>query len=214
MTSPNTGSARSDDPVSTALRTVDAQTTERLHTRLVAMAERESLLDVAYRIVDSPVGALLLAATPAGLVRIAFERQGHDAVLAELAAAVSPRVLEAPAQLTQAARRLDEYFDGRRAWFDIPLDLRLSRGFRRDVLAQLGAIGYGQTASYGTVAAATGSPRAARAVGSACRTNPLPLVVPCHRVLRSDGSTGDYVGGAAAKRALLALEGIPVVKVS
>ena len=127
-------------------------------------------------------------------------------VLADLADQVSPRVLRAPGRLDEVVRELDEYFEGRRSVFDLPLDLRLARGFRRDVLTHLREIRYGATESYRTVAAATGHPNAARAVGSACRVNPLPIVIPCHRVVRSDGTPGEYAGGVEAKRRLLALE--------
>ena len=119
---------------------------------------------------------------------------------------MSPRLLEAPARLDGAARQVEEYFAGARRSFDLPVDLRLSTGFRRAVLDHLAEIGFGRTESYAEVALAAGSPRAVRAVGSACATNPLPVVVPCHRVLRSDGSLGGYVGGLDAKRTLLALE--------
>jgi methylated-DNA-[protein]-cysteine S-methyltransferase len=169
-------------------------------------AEAEHLLDVAYRTVDSPFGPLLLAATPEGLARIAFEREGHEAVLARLADDISPRVVRAPRRLDGAARQLDEYFDGRRRDFDVPVDLRLSRGFRRTVLDRLREIAYGTTSTYSAVAATTGSPGAARAVGTACATNPLSIVVPCHRVVRGDGVIGNYLGGTEAKRALLAME--------
>jgi len=178
----------------------------RLHDRLAARAEAGGVLDVAYRTLDTPVGPLLLAATCAGLVRVAYPAQGHDQVLADLAARVSPRILEAPARLDAAAREIEEYFAGRRRVFDLPLDWRLARGFRRAVLERLPDIGYGQTASYATVAAAAGSPRAFRAVGTACATNPLPVVVPCHRVIHSDGSLSGYAGGPAAKQALLTME--------
>ncbi|MDM7853312.1 methylated-DNA--[protein]-cysteine S-methyltransferase [Cellulomonas alba] len=177
-----------------------------LHERLVRSAADEGLLDVAYRTVDSPVGPLLLARTPAGLVRVAFAVQDHDAALQELSDEVSPRVLEAPRALDDVASELDEYFAGRREAFDVPLDLRLARGFRRSVVEHLPSIAYGRTASYAQVAALTGSPRAVRAVGTACALNPLPVVVPCHRVVRSDGSPGRYAGGDDAKLALLALE--------
>jgi methylated-DNA-[protein]-cysteine S-methyltransferase len=178
---------------------------EELHARLVADAEREGLLDVAYRTVDTPVGALLLAATDKGLVRVAFE-SGHDTALTQLAELVSPRVLAAPTRLDPVARQLDEYFAGRRTGFDVPLDLRLASGFRRAVVEHLPAIQYGRTETYAQVAAAAGSPRAVRAVGTACALNPLPVVVPCHRVVRSDGSYGQYAGGADAKRVLLTME--------
>jgi methylated-DNA-[protein]-cysteine S-methyltransferase len=190
----------------TSLSTTDAVTTERLHQRLEMAATSAGLVDVAYRTVDSPVGTLLLAATDEGMVRVAFEREGIDAVLDDLARELSPRILRAPARLDAAARELDEYFAGRRRAFDLPLDLRLSHGFRRIVLGRLTEIGYGTTASYGEVADAAGNPRAARAVGSACRTNPLPLLVPCHRVVRSDGSIGQYLGGVEAKELLLRME--------
>ena len=186
----------------------DATPSPALHDRLVAEAERDSLLDVAYRTLDTPVGTLLLAATPVGLVRVAYDVEDHDAVLAALADRVSPRVLRAPARLDVTARELDEYFAGTRRAFDVPLDRRLSSGFRAEVLAHLPEIGYGHTESYAQVAAAAGNARAVRAVGTACATNPLPVVVPCHRVVRADGSWGGYVGGPEAKRALLTLEGV------
>jgi len=179
---------------------------DALRARLAGLAADAALLDVAYRTFDSPVGPLLLAATPAGLVRVAYARENFDAVLAALAARLSPRVLRAPARLDPAVRELDEYFTGHRRAFDLMIDLQLSAGFRRRVLQQLPHIGYGQIVSYANVAAELGSPRAVRPVGTACATNPLPLVIPCHRVVRSNGTPGDYVGGSAAKRALLALE--------
>jgi methylated-DNA-[protein]-cysteine S-methyltransferase len=179
----------------------------RLRARLAAAAETAGILDVAYRTLDTPVGSLLLAATGEGLVRVAYASENHDTVLGQLAARVSPRVLRAPARLDPAAREIEEYFAGRRTRFDLPLDLRLCTGFRRLVVSRLPTIGYGTTASYAAIAAAAGSPRAVRAAGTACATNPLPVVMPCHRVVRSDGSPGRYVGGAAAKQALLTLEG-------
>ena len=142
----------------------------------------------------------------AGIVRVAFASDGYDDILDDLAARISPRILEAPARLDSAARQLDEYFHGRRHTFDLPLDLRLATGFRRDVIVHLPTIAYGHTASYAEVAAASGSHRAVRAVGTACAKNPLPVIVPCHRVVRSDGGIGQYVGGVDAKRALLQLE--------
>lgn len=178
----------------------------RLRARLVAEAERRQLLDVAYRTVDSPIGSLLLAATTQGVVRIAFHNEDHRTVLEVLAERVSPRVLRAPARLDEVVRQLDEYFSGARRSFDLPVDLRLAHGFRRTVLDHLRDIPYGATASYSTVAAAAGSPAAVRAVGSACANNPVPLVVPCHRVVRSDGAIGQYLGGVETKKALLSLE--------
>lgn len=179
---------------------------DALHARLAASAEREGILDIAYRVVDSPVGALLIAATEHGLVRVAYPSEGHDTVLQSLADRISPRVLLAPARLDTAARQLDEYFAAKRQEFSVPLDWRLSAGFRNTVLRHLPQIGYGQTASYAAVARLAGNPNAVRAVGSACATNPLPVVVPCHRVVRSDGALGGYLGGVEAKRILLTLE--------
>jgi methylated-DNA-[protein]-cysteine S-methyltransferase len=189
-----------------ALPLTDEDAQARLHARLVAAAQREGILDLAYRTIDTPVGELLLAATGEGLVRVAYAREDHDAVLATLAAAVSPRILNAPARLDAVSRQLEEYFQGRRRAFEVPLDFRLAKGFRRGVLAHLPQIAYGRTESYAQVAAAAGSPKAVRAVGTACARNPLPVVVPCHRVVRSDGSFGGYVGGAEAKHTLLRLE--------
>jgi methylated-DNA-[protein]-cysteine S-methyltransferase len=178
----------------------------RLRLRLEQAAEAEGLLDVAYTTVTSPVGPLLLAATPKGLVRVAYDVEDHDQVLDTLARRLSPRVLRAPKRLDAAARELDEYFSGRRQTFDLPLDLSLSAGFRQLVQRHLPDIGYGQTRSYGQVAALVGNPKAVRAVGTACATNPLPIVVPCHRVLRADGTPGGYAGGPDAKLTLLRLE--------
>jgi methylated-DNA-[protein]-cysteine S-methyltransferase len=189
-----------------ALPAADEGTSARLHARLVTEAERDGVLDVAYRTIATPIGELLLAGTGRGLVRVAFPQQGHDEVLASLAQTVSPRILRAPGRLDQVSRQLEEYFDGRRAVFDLPLDFRLAAGFRRAVLAHLPAIPYGHTESYAQVAAAAGNPKAVRATGTACARNPLPVVVPCHRVVRSDGTAGGYAGGPDAKRALLALE--------
>jgi methylated-DNA-[protein]-cysteine S-methyltransferase len=177
-----------------------------LYAHLVARAEDEGLLDVAYRTLDTPVGTLLLAATTTGLVRVAYEREGLDAVLLNLAGKISPRILRAPRRLDEAVRQLDDYFGGRRTTFDLQLDLSLSAGFRRVVLAYLPAISYGQTASYQSVAAAVHNPKAVRAVGTACATNPLPVVIPCHRVIRSDGQIGAYLGGPEIKHQLLDLE--------
>jgi methylated-DNA-[protein]-cysteine S-methyltransferase len=188
------------------LMETDEQATARLHARLITAAAAEGILDVAYRVLDTPVGSLLLAATEQGLVRVAYPSQGHDAALAQLAETVSPRILTAPQRLDAVARQLEEYFTHRRTVFDVPVDLRLARGFRRQVLAHLPHIPYGATESYAQVAAAAGSPRAVRAAGTSCATNPVPIVVPCHRVVRSDGTFGGYAGGPEAKRALLTLE--------
>ena len=185
---------------------IDEQANARLHARLAAAADRAGVLDVAYRTIGTPVGELLLAATEQGLIRVAYAREDHDAVLAGLADTVSPRVLRAPRRLDEVGRQIEQYFAGRRTAFELPLDLRLSKGFRRDVLRHLPEIAYGHTESYAQVATAAGKPRAVRAVGTACARNPLPVVIPCHRVVRSDGSFGGYVGGPEVKRALLTLE--------
>jgi len=184
----------------------DPETLSRLRHRLGLAAEAEGLLDVAYTTIESPVGTLLLAATPKGLVRVAYDTEDHDRVLSTLSQRLSPRVLRAPRRLDAAARELDEYFGRQRRAFDLPLDLSLSSGFRQLVQRHLPEIGYGQTRTYRQVAELVGNPKAVRAVGTACATNPLPVVVPCHRVLRADGTPGGYVGGPAAKLALLTLE--------
>jgi methylated-DNA-[protein]-cysteine S-methyltransferase len=202
MTTPETDTAallaRLYDPDPAAL--------SRLRDTLVGDAAAAGLLDVAYRTLDSPVGTLLLAATEQGLVRVAFDIEDHDLVLVDLAAKVSPRIMLSPGRLDPVARQLSEYFAGGRRSFDLPLDFRLASGFRRSVLAHLPDIAYGHTESYAQVALAAGSPRAVRAVGTACAMNPIPVVVPCHRVVRSDGSFGGYRGGAAAKELLLTME--------
>jgi len=186
---------------------IDQDHLKRLHARLERDAQAGDLLDIAYRTVDSAVGPLLLAATPLGLLRVAFASESHDSVLQNLSARVSPRVLEAPTRLDPVARQLEEFFTGRRQSFDVALDWSLSHGFRRTVLEHLNTdIGYGTTTSYATLARLSGSPKAVRAVGTACATNPIPIVVPCHRVIRSDGAVGAYRGGPAAKSALLDLE--------
>ncbi|MFC4906678.1 methylated-DNA--[protein]-cysteine S-methyltransferase [Actinomadura gamaensis] len=195
-----------DDLLKALSAPIGAEKLAMLHRRLEAAAQAEDLLDVAYTTVDSPVGELLLAATPRGLVRVAYEVEGHDRVLQALSETISPRVLRAPKRLDAAARELEEYFERRRQRFDLPLDLSLSRGFRQLVQKRLPDIGYGQTRSYKEMAEMVGSPKAVRAVGTACATNPLPVVVPCHRVLRTDGSLGGYIGGLQAKTTLLELE--------
>ena len=197
------------DPLFRALATdplVPDKLPDELRDRLVAQASAERRLDVTYRIVDSPLGRLLLAATPAGLVRVAYATQDHDAVVQELSHRIGSRVLLSPSGLDDIARQLEAYFDGRLSVIDVPLDLRLAHGFRRGVLGHLRQIPFGRTESYAEVAAASGSPRAVRAVGSACATNPMPIVIPCHRVVRTGGGLGGYVGGLDAKRYLLDLE--------
>ncbi|MDN5822835.1 MAG: methylated-DNA--[protein]-cysteine S-methyltransferase [Micrococcaceae bacterium] len=177
-----------------------------LRAELAERAEKAELLDVAYRRVDSPVGPLLLAATARGLVRVAFEREDFDAVVDSLATRLGSRILSGTAQLDDAAREVEEYFSGNRRHFDLELDRSLSAGFRLEVQRYLPRIDYGRTLSYAQVADSVGNPQAVRAVGSACARNPLPIVVPCHRVVRTDGSLGGYIGGLEAKKALLGLE--------
>ncbi len=189
--------------------TIDGPPADRLagmRRRLADAAATDGLLDVAFASTDSPIGRLTLAATPAGLVRVAFETEGHDAVLEDLAARLSPRLLEAPARLDAARRELEEYFAGRRDRFDLRLDWSLTRGFHRAVLDATARIPYGRTETYRSVAAAAGSPGAVRAAGTALGRNPIPIIVPCHRVLRTDGGMGGYRGGLARKDALLRLE--------
>ncbi len=169
-------------------------------------ADAEGLADVGWVVEDTPIGPLTLAATPDGLVRIGFGDE--DLVLDELASEVSPRVVRLPARLDEVRRELEEYFAGRRRNFDVPVDRRLSRGYRRIVLEALSReVPYGQTVSYKELAERTGNPKASRAVGSAMATNPIPIVVPCHRVLRSGGALGGYGGGLDTKVWLLRHEG-------
>jgi methylated-DNA-[protein]-cysteine S-methyltransferase len=202
------GSVREDLVGATGTRpgpALDAHLDE-LRDRLADRAASVGTVDVFWRTVTSPVGSLLLCATDVGLVRVAFEVEDHEAVLDRVGVQVGPRVLRSPRRLDAAAAEIDEYFAGRRRDFDLVLDRRLSRGFQRTVLDHLPEIPYGRTASYASVASASGSPRAVRAVGTACATNPLPVVVPCHRVVRSDGTPGRYRGGEAAKAVLIGLE--------
>ena len=177
-----------------------------LRAELARRAEAADLIDVAFVATDSPVGQLLLAATPAGIVRVAFPTEDTDAVLELLARRVSPRVLRAPARLDSARRQLDEYFAGTRTGFDLPVDLQLVGGFRRRVLEVTAALPYGSVSTYSDVATGAGNPKAVRATGSALGANPVPIVVPCHRVLRRDGSLGGYAGGLPVKQLLLDLE--------
>jgi methylated-DNA-[protein]-cysteine S-methyltransferase len=178
--------------------------------RLVARAASEGLLDVAYARVDSPLGPLLAARTPRGLATLSYAdfRGGVDAVVEDLATRLSPRILEAPGRLDDVRRQLDEYFAGRRDRFDMPLDLVLVAGFRRRVLEATAAIPFGETRSYAEVATAAGNAKAVRAAGTALGHNPIPIVVPCHRVLRSGGALGNYTGGVEKKEALLRIEGV------
>ena len=166
-------------------------------------------MDVAVARMDSPVGELLLAATPVGLVRVSFF--GHEATLAELAARISPRIIEAPEQLDTTRRQLDEYFAGDRQRFDIPIDWALVGEWGRKILDACARIPFGEVRTYGEMAAAAGSPKASRAAGTALGHNPVPVVVPCHRVLRSGGAMGGYTGGLHIKEHLLRLEGVLAV---
>jgi methylated-DNA-[protein]-cysteine S-methyltransferase len=180
---------------------------DALAQEFVRRAEREGLLDVAYAEVDSPVGQLLVAATPRGLVRVSFPIESSEKVLEELAGSVSPRILESPTKLDEVRRELDRYFEGRLQDFELPLDWQLTHGFYRKVLRATARIPYGQTRSYKQMAKRAGSARAVRATGSALGSNPLPIIVPCHRVLRTGGALGGYGGGLETKQALLELEG-------
>lgn len=176
---------------------------------LTERAAAEGLLDVAYATVDSPFGPLLAAATLRGLVKISFPATfDTEETLQDLAARVSPRVLEAPARLDEVRRQLDRYFEGRLREFDLPLDWQLSKGFRLRALRAIDRIPYGQTRSYTQIATSAGNERAVRAAGTACGSNPIPIVVPCHRVLRSGGALGGYGGGLPMKESLLELEGV------
>jgi methylated-DNA-[protein]-cysteine S-methyltransferase len=178
-----------------------------LKRRVAAAADAGDLLDVAYARIDSPIGELLLAATPQGLVRVSFPDEDEDTALARLAERISPRILERPERLDRARRELDEYFAGRRREFDLDLDWQLTAGFRKRVLEATARIPFGETSTYTEMATAAGSPRAHRAAGSALGSNPLPVVVPCHRVLRLGGALGGYGGGLEVKEMLLRLEG-------
>jgi methylated-DNA-[protein]-cysteine S-methyltransferase len=184
--------------------TIDPETIDALTAR----AAEDGLLDVAYTSTDSPFGPLLLAKTRRGLVRVGLPNQDADELLVDLADRVSPRVLEAPAELDEVRRELDLYFSGKLDHFDLPLDWRLCDGFRKRVLRAINRIPYGQTRSYTDMARSAGNERAVRAAGTACGANPIPLVVPCHRVLRTGGALGGYGGGLPMKEALLELEGV------
>lgn len=181
----------------------------RAAERAAAAARSEGLVDVSYAVEPSPLGDLLVAVTPRGLIRLAYGADEHeDEVLEELSRRVSPRMLEAPAALDEVRRELDEYFAGRRRAFDLGLDLRLVHaGFYRRVLEALRKVRFGETLTYGEIAARAGNPRAHRAAGTAVGSNPLPIVVPCHRVVRAGGDVGNYGGGPEMKRFLLELEG-------
>ncbi|HEV8681712.1 MAG TPA: methylated-DNA--[protein]-cysteine S-methyltransferase [Actinomycetota bacterium] len=176
--------------------------------RVAERAAAEGLADVAYGWADSPFGELLVAATARGLVRLAYEHEQHEHVLEELAESISPRVLEVPGRVDEIRRELEEYFVGRRHRFDVPVDWALvTEGFSRRVLRATAQVPFGRVTTYGDVARKAGSPRAARAAGNALGSNPIPIVVPCHRVIRSGGDLGGYGGGPERKSFLLHLEG-------
>ena len=190
----------------------DAGDLDRAKSRLLARAEGDGLIDVAYATVDSPYGKLLIARTDRGVVKLALPSHRGDVVadneiLEELAGKVSPRVLEAPQRLDDARRELDAYFEGKLQHFNVPVDWRLSRGFTNRALHAVARIPYGETRSYGQIARAAGNERAFRAAGTACGHNPVPLIVPCHRVVQAGGAIGNYGGGPEMKRSLLSLEG-------
>jgi methylated-DNA-[protein]-cysteine S-methyltransferase len=181
----------------------------RATAHAVASARALGLTDVSYAYEPSPVGELLVAVTPRGLIRLAYNaHEQADSVLEELARKVSPRVVEAPAALDDVRRELDQYFEGRRKAFDIPVDWRLHDGFGRRVLRATAAIPFGKVLTYAEVAAKAGSPRGSRAAGNALGSNRIPIVVPCHRVVRSGGKIGGYTGGVERKEYLLELEGV------
>jgi len=181
--------------------------TRRRGATLAARAHREGLIEVAFGSADTPIGTLLLVATDAGLVRVGLSGTDHELILEQLASRVSPRVVEHPERLDPIKRQLEEYFAGQRRHFEYPIDWRLSSGFVRGVLERTVEIPFGETRTYAEMAELAGSPRAARAAGSALGANPIPVVVPCHRVLRGGGGLGGYAGGLDAKRMLLELEG-------
>lgn len=188
-----------------SIGTVD---TAALTARLGKAAVEQGLLDLAYCEIDSPVGRLLGVASPEGLIKLGYPNRDVDEQLEWLAGEVSPRILEAPARLDEVRRELDEYFEGERRSFDLPIDWTLTKGFVNRVLRETARIPFGETRSYGEMAESVGSPRAFRAAGSALGANPIPIVVPCHRVLRAGGALGGYGGGIAVKTKLLALEGV------
>ena len=180
---------------------------ERLTDALARRAQADGLLDVAFGTLDSPLGELTVFVTPRGVLRIAYPNEAGDDVIGDVAERVSPRILRAPARTDVARRELDGYFAGKRRSFDLPIDWSLVRGFANSVLRATADVPFGQVTTYGSVARAAGSPRAARAAGNALGSNPIPIVVPCHRVLHADGGLGGYSGGLERKRILLRLEG-------
>lgn len=193
------------EPLDSGFSVAEADLTA-LRDRLSRRADQDDLLELAYRVVETPLGRLMVISGDRGVVRVAFEREGFSTVLTAVAQKVSPRLLHAPWKLDEVAREFEEYFAGRRHRFETPVDFVLSSGFRLSVQRELPAIGYGRTITYRELAERLENPRAVRAVGSACATNPVPVIVPCHRVLRTDGTLGGYLGGLEAKATLLELE--------
>jgi methylated-DNA-[protein]-cysteine S-methyltransferase len=186
----------------------DGPSSAELTAWLAHRADGEGLLDIAYAPFDTPLGEATVAATERGLVRVMLPNEDRDGALERLAREVSPRILEAPARVDRVRRELDEYFAGRRRAFDVDVDLQLAHGpFYRRVIEQLREIDFGDTLTYAEVAARAGNARAVRAAGTACGSNPVPIVVPCHRVVRTGGDLGNYGGGPEMKRFLLELEG-------
>ncbi len=204
---PSNGERRILDAIAAGRPGARSPDLEGAAAELAARADREGLVEVAYTETDSPIGRLLIAGTDIGLVAVGWESTDREEMLGELAERIGPRVLEAPTRLDGVRRELDSYFEGGLRRFRSPLDWRLTSGFRRQVLTETARIPYGSTLSYAEVAERAGSPRGHRAAGSALGSNPIPVVVPCHRVLRGDGSLGGYGGGLAIKRKLLQLEG-------
>jgi methylated-DNA-[protein]-cysteine S-methyltransferase len=191
------------------LRNIDVEDASARAAAVVAdRAARDGLIDVGYSFVDSPFGKLLVAATPRGLVRLAYPNEDPDATLETLAAVVSPRILESAVMTDDVRRQLEEYFEGDRNRFDLTVDLALRQGFTRRVLRAATRIPFGQVATYTDIARRAGSPKAVRAAGNALGSNPVPIVVPCHRVVRTGGGLGGYTGGLERKEFLLELEGV------
>ena len=196
------------DAIGAAARDASDARASELAAEVARRAEADGLADVAYTTADSPFGTLTLAATDEGIVTLGLPNLPTDEILEDLAKRVSPRILEAPGRLDEARRELDLYFEGQLKDFDVPLDWRLSTGFRQRVLREIDRIPFGETRSYMEMAAGAGNPRAVRAAGSACGSNPIPIIVPCHRVLRTGGGLGGYGGGLELKEELLRLEGV------
>jgi methylated-DNA-[protein]-cysteine S-methyltransferase len=193
-----TDAAPQEEPVS-----LDA-----LKATLARRAGEAGLLDVAYATHESPLGALTVVVTPRGLLEVAYPGESVDQLLDDIASRVSPRILHAPERTDAVRRQLDEYFGGTRHGFDVPIDWQLVRGFAGRVLRATARIPYGDVSTYRGIAADAGSRNAYRAAGNALGANPIPIVVPCHRVVHADGGLGGYTGGLDRKRFLLTLEGV------